>query len=182
MTDQPLLKELFAAIANSSDPAFGRLFNVMEEKVLRRFYNFTGNMDAAKDLRQQFFIRLWNHRNELVGIANPEGYMYEAIKNLALNYLRDVKTKDSALQRFKNQHSRTSANFTQEQLDEKQLKMKMDAIVATLPEVKQQVYYLRRDEGVPYEKIGALLGLTTQTAKAYFYQVVKSIRENLPNP
>lgn len=52
---------------------------------------FVKDRDAAEDIVQGFFCSLWENRKKLTEISAFKIYIYRAVRNSSLNYLRDLR-------------------------------------------------------------------------------------------
>ena len=52
---------------------------------------FTGNLDDAKDLVHEVFIRTWEKYDSFSEDTNIRSYLYTAVNNKGLNFVRDRK-------------------------------------------------------------------------------------------
>jgi hypothetical protein len=43
-----------------------------------------GSQDAAEDLVQEAFVRVWDHRSQLRPYTSPRAYLYRVLRNLIL--------------------------------------------------------------------------------------------------
>ena len=61
---------------------FKQQFLPCHQKLYRTAYRLMGNSRDAEDMVQEAYLKLWNKRNELTEILNPEAYCVVFIKNL----------------------------------------------------------------------------------------------------
>src|ERR1041385_4415784 len=50
-------------------------------------WSMTGDKDAAHDLVQEVFVKLWSRLNELDAILHPRSYLLRAVMNASISYL-----------------------------------------------------------------------------------------------
>jgi|SRR5690554_1358822 len=81
-------KQLFKEISEGNEQAFQLIF----KRYYPRMLSFAGKVvkspHVAEEIVQEVFIRLWEQREVLTEIRNPENYFFIVMRNHAFNYLR----------------------------------------------------------------------------------------------
>jgi RNA polymerase sigma factor (sigma-70 family) len=67
-------------------PSLAALFEAEESGLLRFAIGLTGRRSVAEELVQETFLRLHALGEE---VSNPRAWLYQCVRNLALNHLRD---------------------------------------------------------------------------------------------
>lgn len=67
---------------------FKRKFLPFHPKLFRIAYALVENKADAEDILQDAYFKLWNKRDDLPGIDNPEAFCVTLVKNLCLDFLR----------------------------------------------------------------------------------------------
>lgn len=117
--------------------------------------------DAAKDVVQESFARLWQKVDEVDG-AKVKSYLFTTAHHI----LVDEARKGARGTRMEHRHTDLQWG-TQSQPD---LKEVLDAALALLPEVQRSVVLLRDLEGYSYDEIAELTQLNTPQVKVYIYR------------
>ncbi len=60
--------------------------------MLRYAYGLVAQRETAEDLVQEAFVRLHAHWED---VANPRAWLFRAVRNLALNHIRDHRRETS---------------------------------------------------------------------------------------
>jgi RNA polymerase sigma-70 factor (ECF subfamily) len=125
--------------------------------------------DAAKDVVQESFARMWQ-KVEDVDATKAKSYLFTTAHHLIV----DTVKRGQRNPRFEEHHE--DLQFTSEggQPDLKQI---IDAGLATLPEVQRSVILLRDLEGYTYEEIAELTGLNLTQVKVYIYRGRTALKE-----
>lgn len=77
--------------------AFERVFKLFYPKLVDFAWRMIGSLDDAKDIAQVAFIKLFEISDKFDGANNIQAFLYTAIKNRSLNFLRDQKTQSNKL-------------------------------------------------------------------------------------
>jgi RNA polymerase sigma factor (sigma-70 family) len=79
---------LFKGICNNDQKSFNTLFQLYYKRLLNWGIGYVNNKQAAEEIVSDVFIKLWHNRAQLDNIENPEVYLFTAVRNNALNYLK----------------------------------------------------------------------------------------------
>ena len=136
----------------------------------------TKSPEQAKDLAQDIFVRLWESREKLKEVQNPQSYIYILSRNLVMDFLRkkvfDTSNVDYLISYFK-----SDAAGPQEKAELKELQDLLNEAVEALPERQKQVFRLSRDEGLTHEQIAGRLGISAVSSKTYIVRALQQIRD-----
>ena len=132
-----------------------------------------GDSTAAKDIVQDTFVHVWEHRKELKSVSHIRNYLYLVTRNYALNYVkrlskRSIYGKNMGLieEDISAQYIRTeTARLLREAIDK-------------LPHRTAEVLRLTMD-GLKQEEIAARMHITLATTKAHKGKGIKKLREIL---
>ena len=86
--DEIYVKSLQAQIASGNQQAFAGLFRLFYSKLHSFFMQYVHVKEVAEEITNDVFIKLWNRREEILQINNLSTYLFVAIKNYSLNYLK----------------------------------------------------------------------------------------------
>ena len=70
---------------------FKRKFLLFHPKLFRIAYALVENKADAEDILQDAYFKLWNKRDDLPDIDNPEAFCVTLVKNLCLDFLRSPR-------------------------------------------------------------------------------------------
>lgn len=147
------------------NPPAGDIAALYQAEVLRlRAFvrRMVGNHGAAEDVVQQAFANLLRRGGH--GAQANAGYITEAVRNLALNHLRDARRRaDVELSGLELENIADSAP-TPEMivLYRRELQRLLEAIAA-LPQRRRQAFVLKRIDGLSYDEIAERMGTSRNT-------------------
>ncbi|MBR5332962.1 MAG: sigma-70 family RNA polymerase sigma factor [Muribaculaceae bacterium] len=114
------------------------------------------NSDDASDAVQEAFTRLWERRDELPNIDNPEAFCVTTVKRICIDRLRrntlpiNEVTEDTLL----------IADDCNEQADNRESLQLVTLLMNKLPEQQRQVLTLRVFNEYSLDEIESITGLT----------------------
>jgi RNA polymerase sigma-70 factor (ECF subfamily) len=151
----------FEALVRDTRPALGTF--------LRRL---CPSPQDTEDIVQETYLRVYQHRQRYDGRSSVKTWMY----TIALNLLRDrARRKGSApLQGDVAAHLPVDRRLEKEELAER-----IQRLVQSLPEGQREIFTLYRYEGLPYDDIARMLGITVGAVKAQMHHALQKIRSGL---
>ncbi len=138
---------------------FSSLFQTYAPDLHRFALYLSGNPALADDLVSETFVRLWNAQKR-VDLATVRGYLFAILRNL---YLQDLRRSSRATELDDSAHDPAPGPDRQAES-----RAELDAVLAALqelPEVDRSALLLRAQGNMPYEEIGAALGLAPASVR-----------------
>lgn len=172
--EQLLLKQ----IAEGDEQAFAVLF-YRYLPVLQPFaLKFTKSADAAEEIIQDTFLRVWLNRDKIEGVENVKAWLYRYASNECLNYLRKALNQAKAIDNMEIDHPKQS-NITTETINLNDINALVTEAVDKLPQQRKKIYQMSRNEGMNIPEIAEALDLSPNTVKNALVISLKTIREYL---
>lgn len=146
-------------------------------KVLQNFFYYKyGDLEKAKDMMQDSFIKLWNNCKD-VPYDKSKGYLFTLAKNSFLNDLHRQKI----IQRHQNESNKEFLTIQSPDylMEEKEFLHKINTEIALLPEKKREVFLLNRMDQKTYQEISEMLGISVKTVEKYMHDVLVILRKRI---
>ena len=157
---------------------FEQLFKSHFQYLCNFANQYVNDMDAAQDICQKVFIALWEKRNNLQPQQSIKSYLFTAVKNRCLNYIRDNKKYRSRVLDL-DCGDFDMAIENEEATDQEALKSKINQALNELPEKCRQVFEMSRFQGMKYREIAEELDISQKTVEAHMTKAMKMLRELL---
>jgi RNA polymerase sigma-70 factor, ECF subfamily len=135
---------------------------------------YTGDWEESRNLVHEVFISVWEKFDSLPAGTQHRSYLFTAVRNRSLNYLRDKK-KMIALENM--DVSRYSENNTV--LETAELEYEINLAIQSLPDKCRQVFEMNRLDGLKYAEIAEKLGISVKTVEAQMSKALSVLREHL---
>jgi len=162
-----LTRDTFEALFKSH---FAYLCNFAEQ--------YVQDQDAAQEICQQVFIRLWEKRADMDPQQSIPSYLFTAVKNRCLNYLRDHKKYRSRMLDI----DCGDIDFSREDEDllaAEELQRRILEALESLPEKCRQVFEMSRYQHMKYQEIAEELDISQKTVEAHMSKALKTLRAAL---
>jgi RNA polymerase sigma factor (sigma-70 family) len=149
-----------------------------KNKLFRFAFRMLGSSEEAKDVVQEVMIKVWNGREQMAEVQNMEAWCMRITKNLSLDKLRSRQRRatDSIEEGFEVWQEALSPHENTE-LNESMLRI--NQLIAALPEKQRQVIHLRDIEGYSYNEICEMLELDMSQVKVSLFRARNTVREKL---
>jgi RNA polymerase sigma-70 factor (ECF subfamily) len=134
---------------------------------------------TAEEIVQGIFVKLWEKKEEIEIKENISVYLYRAVHNESLNYLKHLKVR-SAYQSYamrrqpSNDHQKAG-----EKISLNELEKKLEKALRELPEQCRTIFQLSRFEDLKYREIADRLGLSIKTVENQMGKALKLLRLKL---
>lgn len=149
-----------------------------KNKLFRFAFRILGNSEEAKDVVQEVMIKVWNGREQMAEVQNMEAWCMRITKNLSLDKLRSRQRRatDSIDEGFE---VRNEALSPHENTELSESMLRINQLIAALPEKQRQVIHLRDIEGYSYNEICEMLELDMSQVKVSLFRARNAVREKL---
>ena len=136
--------------------------------LFRFLTKISGDIAKAKDLTQDVFLKLWEHKTE-IEVSKTKAWLFKTAHNRYIDTERHnkymVRGNDSNMQCQKIENGYTD------------IKSVLINALLLLPKVQRSAVLLRDYEGYSYEEIGKILSLSEQQVKVYIFRARTSLKQ-----
>ena len=160
---------------------FKRRFLPFHPQLYRVAYALVGDRADAEDLLQEAYGRLWDRRDELEDVRNPEAFAVTLLRNLCLDFLRSAEVSRRQERESLEEVSVEAASSPERELEAREEVRYVRALIERLPEKQRQVLRLRGVEDCSFEEIERITGLSASNVRTLLSRARKWIRERLEN-
>ena len=171
------LRSLIASMAELLNPAFEALFMKHHRELIAVSYNIVRDRDAAKDVVQEVFVKLWKNKDSLQFGEQIKHYLFKATAHTSLNHLRS-RRKFYRLEDFE-QVKDLAAQSGTETTSFKELELRSRQAIDRLPPQCKTIFVLSRQEGLKYQEIADTLGLSIKTVENQMGIALEKLRADL---
>jgi RNA polymerase sigma-70 factor, ECF subfamily len=130
----------------------------------------------AEDMVQQVFISLWEKRNNINIHTSLRALLYKSVYNACLNRIKQLNVRKNYAKEIMITSETAS---TSEQLQHKELQLKIETALQQLPEQCAKIFKMSRFEQLKYQEIADQLGLSIKTIENQMGKALKIMREQL---
>ena len=179
MTVQELEKVTIHALRKGNAEAFSLCYDLYFSSLCAYANLIIHNRESAEEIVQDFFVKLWEKREQLFIETSIKNYFFRSVKNLCINFIQHNKTK---LRYAQIVISEVENQFTDDNnYPEPDLTVKIEESINSLPEKRREIFRLSRQEGLKYHEIAQKLNISIKTVETHMSLAIKTLREKLKN-
>lgn len=170
-------KKLIIGLRKGDYHAYETLFM----KYYGQFVAFTDsiiqNREAAKDIVQEQFMKVWIHRDKLDENKSIKNFLYVLTKRAILNYIRDFKSGTCINDSL---NEIIEYNVTADKITEaEELKKIMNQQIEKLPKQRKKVFMMSRENGMSNQEIAEQLKISVRTVERHLSLALSQIKNNI---
>jgi RNA polymerase sigma-70 factor (ECF subfamily) len=175
--NQPEEKIWMKKIQSGDAKAFEMLFHQYYGHLCLFATKILNNDAAAEEVVQEFFVKIWEKKEQLSIETSVKNYLFRAVKNQCLNYIKHNFVKENYIKTKENENQ-LEIDF-EENYVEVDLAQKIKESIDSLPEKRREIFRLSREEGLKYREIAQKLNISIKTVEAQMGLAIKNLREKL---
>lgn len=168
-------KQLIRAIKGGDTKSFEKLF----ERYYDRYFSFAcallHDADAAEDVLQNVFLKLWLGRDRLDENRSIENYLLVSVRNEIFDYLR-LKYNQTVVRGETPEKEDASADI-EEEMFWSETSDRMDKIIKNMPPQRQRIFMMSRYENMASKDIADALGLSVRTVERHIYLALQDLKQ-----
>ena len=157
------------------DEVYSNLFRNHSKTIYNYIYYKFGNEEKAYDAVQEAFVKLWENCAK-VSPEKAKSYVYTVANNLYLNVIKAEKVRLKYAEGFSFSADTVSPEFV---LEEKQFREKLDNALNSLPENQRTTFLLNRIDGMKYQEIADMEGVSVKAIEKRMSLALKGLREHI---
>lgn len=175
-------RDEIARIRRGDAAAFEAIFRAHYATLCRYARGYRLSREAAEDLVQDVFLRVWDARADWAPAGSVAAYLHAAVRNRALDYARH----DAVHERWRRHAAdddvvalaavRPVADPADAALELAELDAVLGRAVARLPDRCRQTFLLCRASELSYAEIAAVMNVSVKTVKEQMARALRVLR------
>lgn len=178
---------LIEEIKNGHRASFDNLAILYRQRGLSIAYNMVGNLEDAKDVLQEAFIKVYLNIKKFREKAKFSTWFYRIVVNCSLDFLRKRKrinrTFVNPLQDEDGQDLCLEVPDTSNEPSRvamaSELNRNLENCIAELSEKQSLCFVLRHQNGLSVEEISNILSMSPATVKVHLFRAATNLRKSL---
>jgi RNA polymerase sigma-70 factor (ECF subfamily) len=178
--------ELVANAARGLEGSFDELVNRYQRPISAFVYRMVGDYDAALDLTQEIFIKVYASLSRYRPEFKFSTWIYKIAHNAAIDHLRRTSSRERSLSvGTETDNYELPLEFeglTPEQQSEREERRgEIETVVRSLPTAYRELIVLRHSQDLTYEEIVDVTGLPLGTVKNRLFRAREMMRQQFIN-
>lgn len=171
-------KCLIRKIKQSNSHAFKYLMNKYFKELADFAYQYVKSPHTSKDIVQDVFAYIWEQRVSWEPTESLKLYLYQAVKNKALNYKRNNKTERKYIKAYIEERGKKKV-YPKKWDESDQFKKDVQHAIQNLPHRARMAYKLHRRDGLTYKEIAKVMDISHKTVESQISRALKILRKQL---
>jgi RNA polymerase sigma-70 factor (ECF subfamily) len=167
------------AFQRGDENAFTVLFERYSVRVANTAYRFLNDKDAAQDVAQEVFVKIYTSPKTYRPDAAFSTWLYRITANACIDALRRRKRLAAILPEETAQSALDPAASPADQVEARELERAVRTALASLPEKQRIAVVLQRYEGLSYEQIAEILRLSRSAVESLLFRAKLTLRARL---
>lgn len=179
-------RALVAAARSGDRKAFGTLVETYQRRVYAIAYGILRNREDAWDAAQEAFVKAYKNLDRFEGTSAFYTWLYRITYNLSIDVLRDRNRRDATplddgrkLEDALQKQGRRPDGHPDEHADRKELTKVLHDAMNRLSEKHRSIIVLREVEGLSYEEMADVLGISKGTVMSRLFHARKNLQKLL---
>lgn len=151
------------------------------EKIFKALYlplgmyalKYVEDTDIAEDMVQEAFVKVWHHLSEGKDIGNLKSYIYMAVRNECINYLRIHKYTASE------DDLADVPDVSDDDIDTSERDARLWRAIDSLPDRCREIFLMSKRDGMSNEEIATELDISIKTVKNQMTKAYERLRAEL---
>lgn len=170
-------RETILLMSKGDKKAYETIFRRFYPKVHRFVAMLLKNKDDADDVCQLIFLKIWNKREKFTDIRDFDSYLFILTKYTVINYISSRHVMPIDIHSLPELCSNESSPFDDVVVKDTQLLV--DMVVENMPQQRQMIYRMSREQHLKNEEIAQRLGVQKKTVENHLNLALKEIKKAL---
>lgn len=180
-------EDLMAQIAKGDEEAFRQLIERHQDRVYGTVAKMLGGTGPdVEELAQEIFLRVWRAASRYEVKAKFTTWLMTITRNLVFTFFDSAGKKREKLHEtleteedFMGGQGGSLKRTAADELSGKELAEAVEKACAELPRTQRMVVHLRQYEGMEFEEIAKVMGMSLTAVKALMFRARENLREKL---
>ena len=177
MTSEKKNNELSSINATGSLDNFEALFKQYYAPLVVYACKYIPETDAAREIVQEFFVKLYEKRSALTIDTSLKSYLYRSVYNACMNYINQRNIQEKHIRNI--DLERNDEENLENEINSIELQNRIFNLIEALPPKCKKIFKMNRLEGMKNEEIAVALNLSKRTVETQISKALKILRNKL---
>ena len=165
-------------LAQRDEAAFEQMFKTHFKRLHAYAFTILRDEIQAEEMVQQVFFKLWERNENLSLTGSVSSYLYRAVHNESLNYIKHQKVRSNhqlnVAYSMKNEVEHPAKKIMASELEKK-----IHSALNELPEQCRTIFQMSRFDELKYREIADKLGISVKTVESQMSKALRLLRVKL---
>ena len=176
------MNSLVAEVLDNQRASFDKLVDLLKERGIRVAYHIVGNLEDAKDVLQEAFIKLYVNISKFKARSSFSTWFHRIVVNCAYDFLKKKKAKKRITPLSLTDNKDSQIDVSDENL-RPDMRWRLDSdlvlerFIDMLSVKQKQAIILRYKNGFSMKETAQIIGCKVSTTKVHLFRAIKRLRK-----
>ncbi|HJS56109.1 MAG TPA: RNA polymerase sigma-70 factor [Chitinophagaceae bacterium] len=175
---EPENETITALLSQRDETVFEQVFKSHFKRLHAYAFTILRDDADAEEMVQQVFFKLWERSEKLSLTGSVSAYLYRAVHNESLNYIKHRKIKSNH-QLHVAHNMKNEVDHPGKKILAGELEKKIHSALNELPEQCRTIFQMSRFDELKYREIADKLGISVKTVENQMGKALKLLRLKL---
>jgi len=178
--------KLLKRLKKDDQNAFKEIFYIYYHRLVNYAKSYVFDKQIAEDIIQDIFFNIWIKRKELEINISLSAYLYRAVHNRCIQYLRQKYINENVFDPENSLKLKEAeilyqlySNFSFSEIEFNEMEKIIKNTYNSLPQKTREVFDLSREHNLTYQEIAETLNMNIKTIEYHISRALKAFREAL---
>lgn len=154
------------------------LFDNHFHKLVFHSFKITNDYRQSEEIVQDVFVKIWQQSVQNNQISDYKSYLYRAVQNSSINYLRHIKIR----QKYHEDVLKTNKDSekpSEEYIIESENSSRIQSAINKLPENWKEALIMSKYDNLKYHEIADRMNISQKTVEKYISKALVFLRDEL---
>jgi RNA polymerase sigma-70 factor, ECF subfamily len=165
-------------IQSDSEKIIKGLFDEHFHQLVLSAFRYLNDYGQAEDIVQDVFVKVWQNFDQVRNVNDLKGYLYKAVQNSCMNFLRHIKVR----QKYMVDSEVLISSFEkspEENITEEETKKRVHQAVSKLSDNWREAFVLSKYDNLKYHEIATAMNISQKTVEKYISKALHFLRNEL---
>ncbi len=133
------------------------------------------NKEEAEEIVTDVFVKSWMNRSNMQHIQRPDTYLFVAVKNQSLNYIKKYSSIHVVPVEDSDEVNLIDTANPHLQLEKKELHFYLDQSIDALPQQCRIIFKLIKEDGLKYKEVAEILNISPRTVQTQLARAMQKL-------
>ena len=159
------------------EKAFNAIYQHYNAMIFSAAMVYVKDINMAREIVQQVFVKLWEKRAMAVHIDNFQHYIIVTSRNLIYDQFRKANAEARKIAELSKREAGNFAETGAGLAEEREYARIIEAAISRLPPQQKKVYLMIQEEQLSYKEVAAASGLSALTVKKHLELARRAVRD-----
>ncbi len=173
MNSKEIPAALIKRIRKGDVSAYKLVFTTYWNPLLNYANRFVKDLEQSENIVQDTFVYIWENRSKLNPDQNLKTYLFIAVRNRSLNFLRSASESKRSDEILTEIHDTITAHH---EIENNELSKAVYKAIEMLPDKCKEIFEMNKFDKLTYKEISDVLGISIKTVETQMSRALKKLR------